>query len=113
MNKKYAAIGIDFADSNYKSLHMENSNLTVHLDAWDGKIIKILFINTIQFMYKLESTPKKLYEVLDSNNFLNEALLQEYGYIPTAYTFKLFQLEDIDNFPFLQVVAEDVKVTKE
>jgi hypothetical protein len=114
MNKKIAFEHIDFADSEYKSLFMsEDATLTVCLKSWDTKILKIIFSNTIQFSYKLESTTKQLYELTGDFPFLNEALLQEYGYIPSQHPYKFFQLEDIDNFPFIQVVAESVTVVKE
>ncbi|WP_068468620.1 hypothetical protein [Candidatus Protochlamydia phocaeensis] len=114
MNKKIIAEHIDFADSEYRSLYMsEDATLTVYLKSWDAKILKIIFSNTIQFSYKLESVTKQLYELPNGSSFLNEALLQAYGYMPSSYPYKLFHLEDIDNFPFIQVVAESVTVIKD
>lgn len=113
MNNKVVAENIDFADSEYKSFAMaEDATLTICLKSWDAKTLKIIFFKTIQFSYRLESTTKQLYEMTEGS-FLNEALMQEYDYIPTMYPYKLFQLEDIDDFPFIQVVAESVTVIKE
>lgn len=78
-----------------------------------GKTFAVVFFKTIQFLYRLGSGPKDLYEVQNDHSFLEEALLQNYGYKPTNHPFKFFQLEDIDDFPFIQVVAESVKVFKD
>lgn len=115
MNKKKIDSEIDFADSEYKSFNMsENYILTINMNNWQEKSFKIIFVNTIQFVYKLGDIPKGVFELSnDDSSFFNEALLLEYGYMPSQHPFKLFQLEDIDDFPFIQVVAESVTVVKD
>jgi hypothetical protein len=116
MNKKRAAPTIDFADSRYKLLHLlEDETLIIYLDSWQESPLKIIFKNTIQFCYKVGDVSKNLYEILDPSPFLAEALSHEYKdvSIPTNHPYKLFQLEDIGNFPFIQVVAESVEVLEE
>ena len=51
--------------------------------------------------------------ILSDSPFLDEALSREYIEIPIDHPFKLFQIEDIYDFPFIQVVAESVTVIKE
>jgi hypothetical protein len=113
MNKKRAAPTIDFADSYYKSLHLlEDKTLIIYLDSWQEKPLEIIFKNTIQFCCKIGDVPRDLYEVLEPTPFLTEALSYEYEdiSIPTNHPYKLFQLEDIGDFPFIQVIAESVQV---
>lgn len=100
----------NFPDSEFKDLWLsENSILTVNFKTWNAKLLKIEFPNTIQFFYRLESVPKNLCQVATSR-FLDEALIAEYGHIPSKYPFKHFKFKDIDNFPFLEVVAETVNI---
>lgn len=115
MSKKLAAEHIDFADSEYKSFYMsENYTLTVKMNSWKETPLSLIFSHAIQFSYKLGDVPKDLYEISNEDStFLREALLMKYGYIPSDHPFKLFQIEDIDDFPFIQVVAESVNVVKE
>ncbi|WP_068471242.1 hypothetical protein [Candidatus Protochlamydia phocaeensis] len=113
MNKKIIAENIDFADSEYKSFHMsEEAVLTVYLKSWDAKLLIITFTHVIQFSYQLGSDPSNLFEIEDSP-VLKSILVEAYGGIPNNNPFKLFIIEDIDKFPFIQVVAESVTVIKD
>ena len=114
MNKILAAKGIDFADSEYKSFQMsEDYNLTIYLESWDAKKLRLVFTHAIRFSYKLGDGVVNLYEVENNTSFLNEALLQMYIDIPANHSYKLFQLEDLHHFPFIEIVAEKVEVFKE
>jgi hypothetical protein len=114
MNKILAAEHIDFADSEYKSFHMsEDDILTLYLKSWDAKSLKIVFSQVIQFLYKLGDLSKDLYQSSNESAFLNAALSEKYIKIPLNHPYKLFELEDIHGFPFIQVVAESVNVIKE
>jgi hypothetical protein len=114
MNKKLAAPTIDFADSDYKSFQMlEDDKLIISMNSWQEKPLKIIFKDVIQFCYRLGFVPKDLYEILESTSFLREPLERRYKEIPINHPYKLFQLEDINDFPFIQVVAESVQVLKE
>ena len=53
-----------------------------------------------------------LYEILDSNDIVEKAISEQYAHPPSMHSFKLFQFEDIGDFPFIQVVAETANVTK-
>ncbi len=113
MEKKRMGIGIDFADSEYRSFQMsEDASLTIYLNSWDAKTLRIVFSHVIQFSYKLASDPQSLYELVN-HPFLNESLMEIYGRIPPNDKFKFFQFEDIDDFPFIQLIAESVSIFKE
>jgi hypothetical protein len=114
MNKKLAAEHIDFADSEYVSLNItEDDVLIIYLRSWQEKTLKITFSNTLQFLYTQEDAIQDIYEILDVSPFLEKALSKRYIKLPLDHPFKLFQIEDIDDFPFIQVVAESVHVVKE
>ncbi len=114
MDKRELFLGISFADSEYEFFKMsENSVLTIHMLSWQAKPFQVVFSNTIQFLYRLGDFPKDLYEMLGDSIFLQEALSREYVHIPTDHPFKLFQMEDIYDFPFIQIVAESVNIIKE
>ncbi len=114
MNKQLAAKHIDFADSEYKSFHIsEDDTLTIRMNSWQEKPLYLIFSSAIQFFYQLADVPKDLYEISDDSAVLQEALLKKYGgCIPINHSFKLFQIEDIYDFPFIQVVAKSVNVVK-
>ena len=112
MNKKPVFDYIDFADSEYLSFHIsEDATLTIYLKSWDAKFLNLIFNHVVQFSYKLGSDPSNLFEKKNSHE-LEKILLEIYGIVPADNTFKLFILEDIDDFPFIQVVAESVSVVK-
>ncbi len=114
MNKRKLSLGISFADSEYKSFQMsENSVLTIRMLSWQAQPFQVVFSHAIQFLYRLGDVPKDLYELSNYSPFLEDSLLQEYGYIPPSHPFKLFQIEDIDDFPFIQVVAESASIVKD
>jgi hypothetical protein len=113
MNKKLAAKHIGFADSEYKSFHMsEDATLTIYLKSWDAKTLRIVFTHAIQFFYTLGNEPSDLFEIENSPE-VDKMLIERYGRIPPDNSLKLFVLEDIDDFAFIQVVAESVDVFKE
>ncbi len=46
------------------------------------------------------------------SEFLDDALSQKYEVIPKQQSYKVFQVEDIDDYPFIQIVAESVNIEK-
>lgn len=110
MKTSIVKLGIGFADSEYKSFQMlENNVLIINMSSWEERPFGIVFSNVIQFLYRLGDVPKDLYEISNNSPFLEEAVLQEYGYMPLDHPFKLFHLVDISGFPFIQIVAESVE----
>lgn len=113
MKMKEIATDIDFADSSFRSCEMIHDKLTVYLNSWDDKTLKLVFPNTIEFVYKAGSIPVGIYEKSDELSLLNEALSLYYEKTPKTHPFKVFAMTDIEDFVFLKVVAENVVVTKE
>lgn len=114
MDKKLAAQNIDFPDSELESFKFYDENLLeISLNSWNAKIITLKFTDVIHFTYKLGFQVSNFYEILNDSALVKEALLRNYEKIPIDHPYKLFQLEDIDDFPFIQVVAESVIVSKE
>ncbi|MGC1877910.1 MAG: hypothetical protein WA347_05265 [Rhabdochlamydiaceae bacterium] len=107
------APNIGFADSSYKSCEMSNGNLVVYLNSWDNKTLKISFLNTIEFSYKIGSFTAGVFEKTDEYLLLNEALDLYYEKLPETHSFKVFVIIDIEDFPVFKVVAEEVNVVKE
>jgi hypothetical protein len=112
--KKLIAQEIDFTIAQVESFCMsENSILTINFNLQRGKLLKIIFSHAIQFSYKLGNIIKNIYEIPNHSSFLEEALSEYYVSIPTNHPFKLFHIEDMDDLPLIEVVAESVYVMKE
>jgi hypothetical protein len=115
MNKTKVAQNIDFADSEYKSFHMsEDATLTIHMNNWQEIPIKLIFSHTVKFLYSLGDVPKGLFEIQENSTILNEVILKKYGDLSreNLCKYKLYQLEDIDDFPFIQIIAKSAIVIK-
>ena len=107
MKKKNSVfLDIDFHDATYRSCEMSKNNLSVYLNSWDDKLLKITFLNAIQFSYKLGDVVEGVFKQTGESPFLDEALSLLYEEIPPKHPFKLFQIVDIYEFPFFEVVAE-------
>ena len=106
MEKQLGFPGIGFADSEFESFHMNDRDniLTICLTSWDEKELCLSFSNPIQFTYKLGDAIANFYEIKDSQ-YLAEALSQQYVKIDKNQKFRLFQIWDINDFPFISVVA--------
>jgi len=87
MKKKLAAEHIDFADSEYQYFKSENRDITVFLESWDAKQLRLLFTRVIHFLYQPGSGPAELFEIEDSP--ILQKIVDEYGGDP-AEKFKLF-----------------------
>lgn len=109
--KESIKTNIDFSDATYISCNAENGNLTVYLNSWDDKKIKIEFTNAIQFIYKNGGFVSGLFETKNST-YLQNSLSFYYEKIPQNQPFKSFVISDIDDFPLFEVIAEKVIVTK-
>jgi len=114
METKVKVAKVSFADARFKSFDMnENYDLTIFLNSWDEKMLRVVFYHTIQFSFKLGDVTQQLYQILGNNSFFEEALNREYVKAPEDHPFKMFQIHDIDDFPYIEVVAERVEVIKE
>lgn len=113
MDIKEVATYFSFADAEFKSLEEEDKRLTVYLLSWEEKILKVIFINILQFRLKSNDVIQDLCEIIGDTPFLREALSRHYVSIPEKHPFKFYQIRDIDDFPFLEVVAESIQVFEE
>ena len=103
---------IGFADADYKSIQMNEGNLFIYFKSWDEKEIKITFLDTIQFMYKLGDGVLGVFESKISNSFFVEALSRCYSEIPLNQPYKCYEIRDLYDFPFVTIVAREVTATK-
>lgn len=105
---KEAAENYSFADAELLDWKWEDGNCSTRLKAWDEKIIKMTFIDCIQFSYKLGDGISGFY-VNDSNSdFLDSALSRNYKVVPSEINYRHYMLVDIDDFPFFELVATNV-----
>ena len=112
IEKKRAAPGIDFADSELRSFTMaENNNLIIYIDSWDERIIKLSFSNTLSFIYTGGFQITDIYEIMDSPS-LNERIIDYYGKIPDENRYRLFQIENLYTKAFIEVIATELSVVK-
>jgi len=119
MSKKRAAPNISFADSELRSYEWSarecnlGNLLIIYFNSWDNKTLKCTFTDPIQFSHLSGDCVEDLYQNLKITPFLEEALSRNYIKVPIDHPYKLFQVEDIDEFPFIQVVAQNVEIIKE
>ncbi len=110
---KKIAPNIGFDDATFKSCEISNNALIVYITSWNEKSIKLIFFNTIQFIYKLHSDVSGVYEKNEQNEFIKNALEIYYVKVPENHPFKLYAIMDIEDNCFLEVVAESVEIYKE
>lgn len=105
---------IGFDDAEFKSCEINSEagrkTLIVYLNSWDAHIIKIVFSNVIHFFFKCGSFVVGLYE-MDEDEFYKQAIA--WYEISAPHSFKKYAIIDIEDIEFIEVVAEDVFVTKE
>jgi hypothetical protein len=104
---------IDFADADYISCEWKNGDLTVCIEAWDEKQIKIIFQDAIQFSYKLGDVISGVFQVSEKSDLLEEATNRCFVNVPEKNTFKHFIIRDIYDFPFFEIIANSVTANKE
>ena len=56
--------------------------------------------------------PKDIFEENESS-LLKEAVSNHFMDVPTEHEFKLYQIEDIYDLPFINVVAKEVSIIKQ
>ena len=110
MNIKITATKINLNNACFKSAKMDDQTLTLIVDNQEKKLIYIVFLNTIQISYKVGNTIQGLYQLPNDSPFFRKAMSLKYEKIPEVPPFKLFQLIDIDDLPFIEIVAESVQV---
>lgn len=100
-----------FADGSVRSFEMgDNQILTVYIDSWDDRTIKLVFLNTLLLTYKSLDFISEFYELEDIDL---AKILKDHSIQSSVDQLKLFQLRDISDQPLLEVVATSVEITKD
>lgn len=110
MKLKEVMPSIDFADSELKSLYLQDDSVLIvdHL-SWKEKIIRISFEGLHHFSYKTGSFTSNFYEVLfDLPSLSHNEMLKKHA--DATQEFRIFQIIDIDDLPFIEVAARTVNV---
>ena len=110
MNMKIKATKVDLTNARLESITMDDQTFTLIIDSQEEKSMRIVFFNPIQFSYNIGNIIQDLYQLTDDPPFLRKAMSLIYEKIPDVHPFKLFQLIDINDFPFIEIVAESVQV---
>lgn len=99
-------------DAEYEAFSTDRGDLTILLKSWDDAAIQINFTAVIRFSYKLGDTVSGLFKDAMGNEFLKEAIARCYSVVPEKHPYTYFSLVDIQNFPFLEIVAENFTICK-
>lgn len=111
MMKILAAPGIDFADSRFESLAFTDDEvLNIYVLSWKETMITMKFQETIYFSYNIGDQLFNFYEISGNSPLLEDAVNRYYSDCAIQHSFKLYQFEDIHNFPFIQIIARDMEV---
>jgi len=98
-----------FFDSEYLSQQYSEQDETysVHLMLWNGKLAKIVFSDTIGFyVFPNVGFPMGLRNEESPSVFFHDALLTEFEKTPEQHEYKCYEVIDIDEMPFIKVVAK-------
>jgi len=106
MDKLLCFPDVSFADSQYKGFRLTlNNELSIFLTSWECKKIQIKFFDVLEFRYELESIPKELYEFSKGSKSILKAKENNFQNYSATLELKFYQFEDIESFPFFQVIA--------
>jgi hypothetical protein len=101
-------IKIDFADSEvpiYFCLR-EEKKLSVSIRTWNGKIIEFIFYNFLEFITTGGDCIKCFCVNKIQTEFFKEILEKQHKkQIPDNHLYKLYQLLDIHDKPYLEVIS--------
>ena len=112
MIKKLTAPNTHFSDSEFRSFELkENNLLNIYFTSWDERLITIECYNPIYFIYQLGYHIENIYET-NNSHLLNEIVSKYYEKVPPHHPFKLFMVNDLEDFSFMQIIAESLNITK-
>lgn len=114
MNRNIVFPNIDFADSEFSSITIsEKQNYArITLISWDNRELEITLVNPILCSYQLGDVVANFYEALEPTKILEKAIAENYETPPPTHPFKLFQLVDVQDFSFVEIVAESASIIK-
>jgi hypothetical protein len=106
-----AAPGIDFADSRFESQAFTDDDvLYIYVLSWKETKITMKFQEAIYFSYNLGDQLSNFYEVSGDSLLLEDAVNRYYSKRTYPHPLKLYQFEDLHDFPFIQIVAKSLEV---
>jgi hypothetical protein len=113
MYRNLAVPNIDFSDAEFRSFNLSEDNvLYIYLTSWDEKLLTITFFRPIYFLYQLGHGISNIYSINENSKLIQDAMNKYYVKTPQKYLFKLYEIIDLDDFPFIQIVAESIEVNK-
>ncbi|MBN9378022.1 MAG: hypothetical protein BGO14_00875 [Chlamydiales bacterium 38-26] len=110
-NIKKIKYDIGFSDSEVLSYQSEKFNLIIYLQAWNGVLLKIEFIDCIYFSNFRAVHISDIYENPSSKS-LQLALDTRYEKVPIDHGYKLYQLLDLNDDPAIEVASKDILITR-
>ncbi|MBN9378018.1 MAG: hypothetical protein BGO14_00855 [Chlamydiales bacterium 38-26] len=109
-NRKSITCGIGFADSEALSFKSDKDTVTVYLQAWNGVILKIEFIDYLCFFNLNTQYISDLCEN-STGDLLQKVLDRHYQEIPFDHGYKLYQFIDISDDPVTEIVCKNLLIT--
>jgi hypothetical protein len=107
-------IKIDLADAgipNYLCLRKEKK-MIVTIESWDAQIIEFVFYNFLGFIYRGGTDLiKNFYINKEQDTFFIERLKEKHGIVPNDHPYKFYQLLDLDDKPYFEVISPYYEVS--
>ncbi len=104
-------ISLDDASLISYSYEEQRQKLKVVLKAWDDLELTIIFEKVVYFSYESGGIIAGIFQV-DNSVFIDEVLRREFIKIPIDHTYKLINILDINDFPIIQVVCNEIHIAK-
>ena len=97
-----------FFDSEYVSqtYSFEDETYTVNITLWNNKPAKIVFGGVIGFQVFSICDPIGLKCEMPPSQFFHDALAAEYVKVPEQHDYKCYEIINVDEMPFIKVVAQ-------
>jgi hypothetical protein len=99
---------VEFFDSEFLSQEFlcQDETFVVHFLLWNNKPAKIVFDGVVGFcVFSNNALAGLRYEVSPSE-FFHNALSSLYETIPEQHAYKCYDIIDVDDMPFIKVVAK-------
>ena len=113
MDNLIAISDINLAGSLFKSYEVNFETMIISLSGTNGENFKIVFQTPIQFSFKKGKQIQGLFQSTKASPLLNEALLLRYVHVPEVHPFRPFQLLDMSDLPFIEVIAESATIIED
>ena len=110
MNKKICDNRFDFNDSSFKRFEFRSSMLTLWVELWDEKMVKIQYHDVLFFSIDGGDANAIPYVIENTDIFCDYAskiMLPE----SELNKSKLYHIEDVYDNPYIKVIAKDIEIT--